>query len=303
MNPNDDIRRNLESFLAHEPILKAFLDKKPQIKEFIINNRCFYGELTPIPDRFLKTLPNNQVIINDRVADCLVAIANHTSKTRNEQCFLLFSPSEKVRGNTCNIDTFYSHNENTHSREAVFDDKMIQVISGFADKVKNNKLKPGAAVFVGHTHPAEGAWYDNYSLGDLKGYLSGVIRNNPVYDSRKIESTGCMLTADGKLKMVFFDPERNDLYRFTNIKVKTRDGKLVDFEEYFRLINRQSTNGTSSVLPSSISNLSRGRRGVTSSTGVPLGSTSGRVTQSSVNRQRHYFDAPQLGNSNRNTNR
>lgn len=43
-----------------------------------------------------------------------------------------------------------------------------------------------------------------------------------------------MLTADGKIRMVFYDPNARDFYKFTNIKVKTRDGQLVDFEEHFK---------------------------------------------------------------------
>ncbi len=213
--------------------LTEFLQGKPDIKKYVEQNNCNFGVMTPVPNCFLKTLPNNEVIVPEDVFKKLVDIADRTNQTGCEHSFFLSCPNDYVIGNKCTITTFFTHNSNINRRVAEFDDIMVKFLEGLADKVRSGRLKEGAVVFIGHTHPAEGKWYDNFSFGDLDGYSKGV-QNCDVYEDRRIETGGCMLTADGKIRMVFYDPNARDFYKFTNIKVKTRDGQLVDFEENFK---------------------------------------------------------------------
>lgn len=229
--------------------LNQFLQSKPDIKNYVEQNECNFGAMTPIPNRFLKTLPDNEVVIPEDIFKQLVDIADKTNQTGCEHTFFLCCPNENVEGNKCAISTFFAHNSNINRRVAEFDDTMTKFIVGLADKVRNGKLKEGAVVFIGHTHPAEDKWYDNFSFGDLDGYSQG-IQGNDIYENRKIETGGCMLTADGKIRMVFYDPNARDFYKFTNIRVKTKDEQLVDFEEHFKNYKNYA------ITPSNIQRLS-----------------------------------------------
>lgn len=229
--------------------LNKFLQNKPDIKKYVEQNNCNFGNMTPVPNRFLKTLPDNEVVICEDVFKQLFDIAEKTNQTRCEHTFFLCCPSDYVQKNKCTITHFFEHNSNVKRRSAKFDDIMIKYVDGLADKVRSGKLKENVVLFIGHTHPAEGKWYDNFSFGDLDAYSKGV-KNNDVYEDRKIETGGCMLTADGKIRMVFYDPKARDFYKFTSIKVKTRDGKLFDFEKYF------SNYKNNLITPSNIKRLS-----------------------------------------------
>lgn len=230
--------------------LTEFLRSKPDIKKYVEQNNCNLGIMTPIPNLFLKTLPNNEVIIPEDIFQQLIDIANKTNQTGCEHSFFLSCPNDHVSGNKCTITSFFAHNSNIDRRVATYDAIMIKFIEGLADKVKSGKLNEGAVVFIGHTHPAEGKWYDNFSFGDLDGYSKG-IQNSDIYEDRKIETGGCMLTADGKIRMVFYDPKLKDFYKFTNIKVKTREEQLIDFEEYFEKYQKHL------ITPTNIQRLSK----------------------------------------------
>ncbi len=213
--------------------LIEFLNNKPAAKKYVEQNNCNFGEMTPIPNQFLKTLPDNQVIINEDVFRQLVDIADKTNNTGCEHTFFLCCPSSCVNKNKIEITNFLAHNSDVQRRVAIYDSTMVGALERIANKVQEGTLNEGVVVLIGHTHPAEGRCYDNFSFGDLNGYSQG-IRNNVVYESRKIETGGCMLTADGKIRMVFYDPEAKDFYKFTNIKVRTKEKELVDFEKIFK---------------------------------------------------------------------
>ncbi|MFG6319484.1 MAG: hypothetical protein K1W33_06510 [Clostridia bacterium] len=213
--------------------LIEFLNNKPAAKKYVEQNNCNFGEMTPIPNQFLKTLPDNQVIINEDVFRQLVDIADKTNNTGCEHTFFLCCPSSCVNKNKIEITNFLAHNSDVQRRVVIYDSTMVGALERIANKVQEGTLNEGVVVLIGHTHPAEGRCYDNFSFGDLNGYSQG-IRNNVVYESRKIETGGCMLTADGKIRMVFYDPEAKDFYKFTNIKVRTKEKELVDFEKIFK---------------------------------------------------------------------
>ena len=91
--------------------------------------------------------------------------------------------------------------------------------------------------------PAEGSWYDNFSLGDLIGCSEGVkSSSSDVYATRKIETANCMLTADGKIRMVFYDPNVKNFFVFDNINVRKKDGTKVEFEDYFKRYEEKQIN-------------------------------------------------------------
>ena len=213
--------------------LIEFLNNKPAAKKYVEQNNCNFGEMTPMPNKFLKTLPDNQVIINEDVFRQLVDIADKTNNTGCEHAFFLCCPSSCVNKNKIEITNFLAHNSDVQRRVTIYDSTMVGALERIANRVQEGTLNEGVVVLIGHTHPAEGRWYDNFSFGDLNGYSQG-IRNNVVYESRKIETGGCMLTADGKIRMVFYDPEAKDFYKFTNIKVRTKEKELIDFEKFFR---------------------------------------------------------------------
>ena len=225
-----------------------FLRNNPDLNQYIKVNNCKYeegGVNTPIPNDFLKTLPNNEVIITFEVFEKLFNLARDTSETDCEHCFFLISPSEEVEGNKCRITNFIAYNSQLNHRTAIFDKDMIRVVEGLEEKVRNGKLKEGLTLFVGHTHPAIGSWYNNFSFGDLKGYARGAVYGYELYEKRLIETAGCMLTADGIMRMVFFDPDVKEFYKFTNIQVELQNG-LLDFKECFdarlRDINKTNKN-------------------------------------------------------------
>lgn len=221
--------------------LIEFLNNKPDAKRYVEQNNCNFGEMTPIPNQFLKTLPDNQVIIPEDVFMQLVDIADKTNDTGCEHTFFLCSPNSCVNKNKIEITNFLAHNSDVQRRVAVFDSAMVRALERIADKVQDGTLNEGVVVLIGHTHPTEGRWYDNFSFGDLNGYSQGV-RNNAVYESRKIETGGCMLTADGKIRMVFYDPDAKDFYKFTNIKVQTKEKELIDFEKFFKKYKERTQN-------------------------------------------------------------
>lgn len=223
-----------------------FLRNNPDLNQYIKVNNCKYGkegENTPIPNEFLKTLPNNEVIIPFEIFEKLFKLAHDTSNTDCEHCFFLIAENNELEKNKCTVINFFASNSQLDRMSANFDDKMIKVVEGLAEKVKKGRLTENLSLFVGHTHPARGKWYDNFSFGDLKGYAKGAVYGNDVYKKRLIETAGCMLTSDGIMRMVFFDPEQEEFYKFTNIQVELQNG-LLDFKECFdaRLRNINKTN-------------------------------------------------------------
>ena len=211
-----------------------FISDKPELKKYITQNKCNYGKHTPIPNKFLKTLSDNEVIMNFNVFSKLFELANKTQKTNCEHTFILFATN--MRGNKCVINEMFESNTKLDPMHYSLDKNSINYINQKGKEVRNEKYPPKTtAVFIGHTHPAREKWYDNFSLGDLSAYSNGVW-GNPVYVNREIESTaGCMLTADGKIRMCFFDPDQKDFYVFDNIKVKFKKD-IYDFEYFFKEI-------------------------------------------------------------------
>jgi len=221
-----------------------FIKDKPALRRYIIQNDCNYGRNTPVPNEFLNTLIDNEVIMSFQVFSVLFDLAEKTKRTNCEHTFILFATN--MRGNKCVINEMFTSNTMVDPNYYSLNAKSIEYLNRKGEEVRNGEYPPKTtAVFIGHTHPARGKWYDNFSVGDLSAYSDGVW-GNPVYVKREIESTaGCMLTSDGIMRMVFYNPDNGKFCKFTNINVQLENG-LLDFKKCFdariRDINKSNKN-------------------------------------------------------------
>ena len=222
--------------------LQELIAKNPKVGQYLQENNCYFGINTPIPNACLRKLKDNEVTITEDVFEKMYLLAEKTQQTGCEHSFLLFCDNKDVEGNHCLLNNFATQEKNPHRRVAKYGKELLSVIDRLEKLVDSGRFK-GVTVFIGHTHPAEGSWYDNFSLGDLIGCSEGVkSSSSDVYATRKIETANCMLTADGKIRMVFYDPNVKNFFVFDNINVRKKDGTKVEFEDYFKRYEEKQIN-------------------------------------------------------------
>ena len=195
------MRGNTKKVIANIPGLEGY-----------INNHYYgiNGINSPIDKNLIPYAINSGIVFEANVADRLYELSQKTQSEDCEYSFILLGNIviNKNGGvsNGVHIVGFFEHNMNIQSRVATFDNEMLKYINYVTEgKSKFNTL------FICHTHPAKGNYYMNFSLGDLDGTVA-LHEDNPQF---KIDNYGQgILTGDGQVFFVFYDPKTVKVYQF-----------------------------------------------------------------------------------------
>ena len=207
-----------------------------------------FGESTPINSDIINNMPNAVIILTDEVYETLLSIKDVTVKTNKEIPFLLYG--RETSQNIIEFDQLITSGSNRKNTEASFTAEMVNDLQ---DKVNKN-LNNNFVVSHGHSHPPIGSFYENFSLGDFTSYIQMNLDNEP-FKKKQIELTGCLVTPSGDINFVFYDNQRNNFYRFTNLYKKNKEGKLIPIncykqkKELQEMVsnNNQDTNNTNNT--------------------------------------------------------
>ena len=178
-----------------------------------------YGEMTPINSETINNMPNATIILSDKVYGSLQAIQDVTNKEDKEVPFFLYG--RETANNTIEFDDFFtnSNRDNRQSTEAVFNQIMIDDLTGRID----NNLNSNFVVCHGHSHPSISKFHQNFSLGDFASYIE-MNQNNSAFRNKQIELTSCLVTSTGDINFLFYDNISDNFYRFTNVYVRKENG-------------------------------------------------------------------------------
>lgn len=203
-----------------------------KVKEIMINKNPYgmyhkqnfdtyssYGEMTPINSDIINNIPASQIILSEEVYEMLLAVQDVTNSTNQEFPFFLYG--KEVASNIIGFNEFMSSSNNRQSVEASFNANMIENLQ----KKVNGNLNNGFVVCHGHSHPPIGSFHQNFSLGDFTSYMQ-MNQDNPVFKTKQVELTSCLVTSTGDINFVFYDNQSNNFYRFTNVFVKDKSNNL-----------------------------------------------------------------------------
>ncbi len=190
------------------------------------DSNLVYGENTPIKTKNLPYLPNSKIKIPFVTSELTDEINNY-AKNNNEIGFVLFG-REGISNQVDIIGDLIVNTENQQSFVAEYNQEQTKAIENFINEsVKNKK---SGVIFIGHTHPKIGypENYNNFSFGDLKGYVefSDTVKNLVEeakkrfnsYGDFEISTAGCLLV-DGNYNFIFYDKNYKNFYKFQNVEV------------------------------------------------------------------------------------
>lgn len=213
-------------------------DYNRKVKQIMINNPLFgqyhaqnfstfggLGENQPINSSIINDIPRGSIILSEQVFDMLCAIQDVTNTEMEEVPFFLIGMEGS--DNSIEFTEFMSSSRDRQSTEASFNQDMVDYLQ---NRISGH-LNDGLVVCHGHSHPAIGRFYENFSLGDLTTYIQ-MNEENAVFRNRKVELVGCVVTSTGNINFVFYDNKRQDFYRFTHVYVKDMYGNLRPVNAY-----------------------------------------------------------------------
>ncbi len=202
--------------------VKDILCHKSQYAHYNQENfkRYNYGEMTPVNNDLLPEMPNGKIILTEEVYSCLQAVLDVTNLENQEIPFFLYG--REIENNVVVFDEFFSQSEQRKGYEADFSKAMIDNLK---EKIKSDNF----ILCHGHSHPAIGAFYDNFSFGDLTSYMQ-MRSENAFFTEKNIDLIGGIVTADGNFNFLFND--NNNFYRFLDVMVQDKNGNLMEIKSY-----------------------------------------------------------------------
>jgi len=170
-----------------------------------------YDENSPVDSAQLPHLNSRiAVVLTDAVYETLQMIADITNDIGNEAPFLLFGKydydNEMFVFDDIEGDASVGGNPHEANASGYLEQKL-------ADFVHNSHREQDKVVAFGHTHPRVGAYYINFSIGDMRGYINSL--KNPALKSISM-ICGCLLTG-GNFNFVLCNVD--DIYRIDNVFV------------------------------------------------------------------------------------
>ena len=201
--------------------------KNPYIRYHEQNFSTFnYGEMTPINSDIIVNMPNARIILSEKVHESLLATKDVTVLKNVEIPFFLCGDEayNEIIFNECIIDENILSGVNSQT-EANFSNEMLNRLQ---EKIEKNTIEENTnneykfVVCHGHSHPPIGDFYQNFSLGDFTSYIE-MNQENPVFNDKKVELVGCVVTADEDINFVFYDNIKNNFYRFLDVFVLDKE--------------------------------------------------------------------------------
>jgi len=203
-------------------------------------NKGFIGESLeeiPIPPLLFRNVnnSNNQIFIDEKVYNELKLIQNITKITNNEIPYFILG-FEQADGKII-FKEIISDKQQNYQQSADYD-RISQYVANFLAELNKNDIhqlgKP--IICKGHTHGAITNVADNYSFGDLIGYITfkeqirEVVRNYNKNDinPNAIDTVGMLINPVGDFNVIYYDdnPQRIGFYKFTNIFLRKNNGQV-----------------------------------------------------------------------------
>ena len=181
--------------------------------------------MAPINSSIINDMPNAKIVLSNSVYEMLLAIQEATLQTNQEFPFFLYG--QEIANNLIEFNEFVSVSANRSSAEASFNQTMI---NNLESKIKENSNR-SFVVCHGHSHPPIGNFHQNFSLGDFTSFVQ-MNENNPIFNRRKVELVGALVTSTGDVNFVFYDNINQNFYRFTKVFVKNKDNKYMPINCY-----------------------------------------------------------------------
>ena len=179
-----------------------------------------YDENSPVDNTQLPHLNQRvSVILTDAVYETLQMIADMTNERGNEVPFLLFGKYDFDNEMFVFDDVEGDASVGNNPHEANASDYLEWQLGKFVKDAQRGEDKVFA---LGHSHPRVGAYYTNFSLGDMRGYVD-TVKNQNLKNISMV--CGCLLTG-GNFNFVLCNADGSDVYRIDNVFVYKQDGSF-----------------------------------------------------------------------------
>ncbi len=213
---------------------KRVINNNPRLRDYI-NNHYFgqNGLNSPVDRNLMPTAPASEIVFDENTARNLFKLAKKTHDQNCEYSFILIGYKDKSKTNRAYIKGFFEHNSNVYSRKAAFDSENLRLVDLVTQKKSSYDV-----MFVCHTHPDRGAYYMNFSLGDLDGVVS-LYEDNKNYFLIDDYGEG-ILTGDGQVLFAFYDPRTKNVYKFGKYLVNPKNTNLVvPFDDFMNQLSHE----------------------------------------------------------------
>ena len=196
----------------------AYINSNPKLKNYLSKHQ--FGRMSPVNHELLQDISDYSIFIDEQIMPRIMELAN---RTHNNDCEYTFLLGGDTTNNNIELKIFLEHNTDIKNRRAIYDEVTRSRIGSL--------LEQNLSVFIGHTHPDSGKYYDNFSLGDIDGMCSDY-KNNAHFKGKDVAYA--MLTGDRHLKVGFYDSNYNSFYKISRIYIRTKDNQIIDFDTYVR---------------------------------------------------------------------
>ncbi len=182
------------------------------------------NDMTPVNAHMLPDVPGGVVELHPELYELLDTINRRTVESGQEIPFLLYG---RVNGQNVCFESIDAKLDNLSGAEASFDQDLVSRLSEF---IRTSPHDGTQIVAHGHTHPRTGAFYHNFSVGDLDTYKDFKEKNS-VFNTGKMECCAVLLV-DGQYNFLFYDKDANDYFRFRDVFTRDANGRRIKLPSY-----------------------------------------------------------------------
>ena len=203
-------------------------------------NKGFSGEVLeniPIPPILFDNVNanNNYIFIDEKVYNELMIIQNITKRTNNEIPYFILG-FEQGDGKII-FKEIISDKQQGYQSTADYD-RISQYVANFLAELNNSDIQQLGKPIIckGHTHGAITNVADNFSFGDLIGYITfknqirEVVRhyNKNGVNPNTIDTVGMLINPVGDFNVIYYDdnPQQMGFYKFSNILLRKNNGQV-----------------------------------------------------------------------------
>jgi len=194
-------------------------------------------ENIPIPPILFDNVNdnNNQIFIDEKVYNELILIQNITRRTNNEIPYFILG-FEQEDGRII-FKEIISDKQQGYQSTADYD-RISQYVANFLAELNKNDIQQLGKPIIckGHTHGAITNVSDNFSFGDLIGYITfknqirEVVRhyNKNGVNPNIIDTVGMLINPVGDFNVIYYDdnPQQMGFYKFSNIFLSRNNGQI-----------------------------------------------------------------------------
>ena len=185
------------------------------------------GDMTPISHVIFDELLDNRILMSYDCAERMNIMLDVTRDKGVEVPFVLIGEQAK-KTNYVMFDEFYSvkNNSGLTWNECDFEkvmDANVGLVGSFKKRIEAvAKMHDGSRAIIcfGHTHPAVSDYYGTYSRADLRNliqYDDSIADIKKDMKDNRSQTLSCVIMANGDMDFLFYDHEKKNFYKFTNV--------------------------------------------------------------------------------------